>query len=73
MASGGWYRPAWTAAGVVAARALSFDGHVGMYVGVGGADVGVPEPQGDDGGVHPCPEHVHGAGVAELVVRPISA
>jgi hypothetical protein len=44
-----------------------FDGDVGVEVGGGGADVGVTEPEGDDGGVDAVVEQVHGAGVSEHV------
>ena len=54
-------------------RAL-FDGHVGVQVDVGRADVGVAEPEGDDRGVDPGLQQRHGAAVAQHVgmklVRP---
>ena len=43
------------------------DGHVGVEVGVGGANVGVAEPERDDGGVDPGLQQGHGAAVAEHV------
>ena len=44
-----------------------FDGHVGVDVLLGGAGVGVAEPQGDDGAVDAGLEQRHRAAVAEHV------
>jgi hypothetical protein len=45
----------------------SFDGHVGVDVGVCGSAVGVAEPQGDDGGVDSGVEQRHRAAVTQDV------
>ena len=44
-----------------------FDGHVGVQVDVGGADVGVAEPERDDRGVDTGLQQRHGAAVAKHV------
>ena len=44
-----------------------FDGHVGVQVDVGGTEVGVTEPEGDDGGVDPGLQQRHGAAVTQHV------
>ena len=43
------------------------DGHVGVEVDVGGSQVGVSEPAGDDGGVDTGLEQGHRAAVTEHV------
>ena len=41
------------------------DGHVGVEVGLGGADVGMAEPKSDHGGVDSGLQKGHGAAVAQ--------
>jgi len=65
--------PAWGGGRRHALKGLLFDGHVGVQVGGGGANVGVSEPEGDDGRVDPVLQKVHGAGMPKDVrVDPVS-
>ena len=46
---------------------MLFEGHVGVEVGLGGSEVGVAEPEGDDCGVDASVEECHRAAVPQDV------
>ena len=52
---------------------MLFEGHVGVEVGLGRSEVGVTEPERDDGGVDTGMEERHRAAVAQDVLFDVAA